>query len=1354
MWQDVRDWCLQCGRCSAAKATRPKARTFMGSLLATRPLEIVAIDFTLLERASSSHENVLVITDVFSKFTQAYPVPDQKASTVVKVLTEKWFYVYGVPQRIHSDQGSSFEGELLRCLCELYGIEKSRTTPYHPQGNGQCERFNRTLHDLLRILQPEKKKKWPRLLPQLLFAYNTTVHQSTQYSLYELLFGQKPQLPVDGLLGNVGDEEGKSVDLSDWVAQHREHLVDVYAKAKGHLEQAAAYRRRNHNEPVLLLSQGVRVHCRNHFHGRHKMQDLWSTTIFKVVECLDQVGTLYKIRPIGGEGGCRTVHWSELKVVVSAEDPLVPTAQGTLGLALGPALPSPQGVELEDSEEESVLGEAWLCMRTREAEAVLKVPQPNFGRVLAPTREDQEPVGSMLEGSEPTSSESSTPSALQVPQTADYQESGPLSAPIARHSIHTTAGKHSNPFNLPRPAVLSSIHSSAITSSGDQQWGMNYAPERVCALKRSSVDLSCTYKHPEGLTVTRSFWYIESLRQSGVEPEDVGESDQYKGRVQYSRTLNSCRMTITDLRESDAHTYSFSFYTDDPDGSFSGSPGVSLSVTDLKVTVSDTDGGVKKLTCSSTCTLPNNPTYIWYKNGQPVSDQNRNELKLRDRTVDAGSYSCAVKGYEKLGSPAVCVFDKGLQVKVEGPAATASVGWTVTLTCSSTCALPNNPTYIWYKNRQPVSQCESASCPVAVVSEAVSYSCAVEGSDLHSPPVYSPKTTRVVILPSGQRVEGDSVTLTCSSDADPPVLSYSWFSQRSDVELGTGQSYSITSISSQHSGLYYCTAQNQLRQSYSNLQNYLLNYLQNYLHISFLTSVVQAEADRKTVGQKVVKLTCSAPCRPSGNCYYSWFRGKRWYSSGEYVGCSYSASVWLNSTSSSDQDSYTCEVKNYIHPQQHCEQQWGVNYTAERVCALKGSSVDLSCTYKHPEGLTVTRSLWFIESQGTPGDEHKDIRESDQYKGRVQYSQILNSCRMTITDLRESDTHTYSFRFYTDDPGGRYSGRPGVTLSVTDLKVTVSDTDGGEKKLNCSSTCTLPNNPTYIWYKNGEPVSQCESASCSVAVVSEAVSYSCAVKGSDLRSPPVWQPNTSSTSVLSFGELEQMDRVLRCYWGQRQWQQHCSKPSSAFSVIHCIHADSPRPPSVSETEFDGSVTLVCVSDSNPASSYTWFRKTGGDTTRFGEGASLTLAAGADGVFYCTAENLLGSSTSSGWTLTSAGLWKQFAVWGTVGVGSALVLSLITAVLCIQQKLLTCLSVLNLCDQEEERSSERSRRSGSKDWRRHVLSSEPQHHVPRLRHSDCCPSSPSDEKSSRERELTAEFIYSSFPTAASALWTEH
>ena len=120
---------------------------------------------SILERDSDGHENVLVVTDVFSKFTQAYPDSDQKAHTVAHLLTERWFYLYGILKRIHSDQGRCFEGQLLRNLCKLYGVEKSRTTPYHPAGNGQCERFNRTLHNLLRTLPPERKRKWPGIRP-------------------------------------------------------------------------------------------------------------------------------------------------------------------------------------------------------------------------------------------------------------------------------------------------------------------------------------------------------------------------------------------------------------------------------------------------------------------------------------------------------------------------------------------------------------------------------------------------------------------------------------------------------------------------------------------------------------------------------------------------------------------------------------------------------------------------------------------------------------------------------------------------------------------------------------------------------------------------------------------------------------------------------------------------------------------------------------------------------------------------------------------------------------------------------------------------------------------------------------
>lgn len=138
------DWSVSKGQqdgvvvCLAEGWTKDRqtaAPSFMGHLLSSRPNEILAIDFTLLKPSQNGLENVLILSDVFSKYTLAIPTRNQRASTVAQALVSQWFYKFSVPARIHSDQGRNFESSLIQQLCGLYWVEKSRTTPYHYAGN-------------------------------------------------------------------------------------------------------------------------------------------------------------------------------------------------------------------------------------------------------------------------------------------------------------------------------------------------------------------------------------------------------------------------------------------------------------------------------------------------------------------------------------------------------------------------------------------------------------------------------------------------------------------------------------------------------------------------------------------------------------------------------------------------------------------------------------------------------------------------------------------------------------------------------------------------------------------------------------------------------------------------------------------------------------------------------------------------------------------------------------------------------------------------------------------------------------------------------------------------------------------
>lgn len=430
--RDVKDFIRNCERCFVAREPHIKLRADMCHLTAFRPLDCLAIDFTVLEKSSSGLENVLVITDIFSKFTQAYPCKDQKAITVARILVKDWFLKFGTPRRIHSDRSRSFENEVIEALCRLYSVKKSRTTPYHPCGNAQCERFNRTMHNLLRTLEEEKKKKWPIFLPELVHVYNCTPHSSTYFAPFYLFMGRKPRLPIDNILSLPDSEEPRTVD--EFVDMHQKRLQLAFKQANRRLDQKAKERKVRHDVRVTtdVLAPGCKVLLRKRILGRNKIQDVWDSVPYVVVHRIGDTNA-YMVRPVDGIGKPKSANRVDLL---------------DCSLIRDTSVISGDVVDSSDSDEEILIDPC-----SDEDELPVSIPIASSPRV-----EDLENTGvSSLEDDIVMDNDNTLPSAhVCVPNVKSKKKGkSPVSVPL-RRSQRANAGKHSNKYNLPKSCVQKS----------------------------------------------------------------------------------------------------------------------------------------------------------------------------------------------------------------------------------------------------------------------------------------------------------------------------------------------------------------------------------------------------------------------------------------------------------------------------------------------------------------------------------------------------------------------------------------------------------------------------------------------------------------------------------------------------------------------------------------------------------------------------------------------------------------------------------------------------------------------------------------------------------------------------------
>ena len=209
---------------------------------------------------------------------------------MAKTLWDQFFEHNGFPKKIFLDQGRNFESQLISELCELTQVKQLRTTPYWPEGNGSCERFNRMLISMLGTLPDDFKSKWTQHISTLVYAYNCTHSNATGFSPYYLLYGRHPLLPIDIEFGVFVPELSEAVTYK-YVQNLKKRLENAFWKANAFCEKEAVRSKQHFDRTAkcfkLLPGDLVLVKGKG-FTSKHKIADKWEFGPYKIVsQCFD-----------------------------------------------------------------------------------------------------------------------------------------------------------------------------------------------------------------------------------------------------------------------------------------------------------------------------------------------------------------------------------------------------------------------------------------------------------------------------------------------------------------------------------------------------------------------------------------------------------------------------------------------------------------------------------------------------------------------------------------------------------------------------------------------------------------------------------------------------------------------------------------------------------------------------------------------------------------------------------------------------------------------------------------------------------------------------------------------------------
>ena len=292
MYRDVVQFLQSCVACNMRKLKRQRP-PLQKMQIPKYPFEQIAIDTSgPFPESYEGNRFIINVIDLFSGWPESFATKSKSAETVAKLLIEHVIPDHSCPRVIVSDNGTEFCNAVIDQVSAFFNIRHIRTSVYHPQSNGKCERYNRVQNDMLAKLVDSAHRDWDSKIPSILSAYRTAKNESTGFSPFYIIYGRDPVLPVDTLLSPKYRYQGEEYVPTMLENTHKAHHHVQYNLARSHERNKFYYDRKA--KPVQIRV-GDMVYFRDPSDAAQssKLTSHWKP-FYRVIKALSEVTFVIK----------------------------------------------------------------------------------------------------------------------------------------------------------------------------------------------------------------------------------------------------------------------------------------------------------------------------------------------------------------------------------------------------------------------------------------------------------------------------------------------------------------------------------------------------------------------------------------------------------------------------------------------------------------------------------------------------------------------------------------------------------------------------------------------------------------------------------------------------------------------------------------------------------------------------------------------------------------------------------------------------------------------------------------------------------------------------------------------------